>query len=160
MTPGNDDNLSGWLDAMDEAAPEEKQGPTGDAVRSAMQINPRLGEKSEKQVLQEVEAAQKSEKKSDFFADVPNTGINLTVTYLKPRFYEERARLKQKMAQVRAAMEALPEKALERVIAAMLTHDPEMAAPKTLGLLSDKRQFLEAIGFSARKVIDAEKKRR
>lgn len=161
MNGDDDDNLSGWLDAMDEEQKESgPEGPSGEVVRSAMQINPRLAEKGEKAVRQEVEAAQRSEKKSDLFADAPNTGINLTLASVKQRFGAEQKRLKGRIGELKAQLPAIPARYLEKVIAAVLAYDPEMAKPETLRLLDEHRKFLDAIGFSARKVIDAERRRR
>ena len=142
--------IAGWLDALDEGTSD---APAGDHVKSAVAINPNLvREKQQAELMRELESAQKSDK--DILAGLAGADITKTIFSLEQRFRTERAALRQKIARAQQQATELPQKTLDKVITAILTHDPNMAAPKTLTALQQKKGFLDLIGFSARKVID------
>lgn len=158
-----DAKLNAWLDALDgdEATtptPTAAEGPTGEVLRQAMAINPNLfKEKKEAELRTEMEKAQKqsSEKKQlDSSLDHLPQDLTKAILFLEQKFYEEKSSLKMQIAKLQQQERELPARVLDRVIGSVLLQDPNMVSPKTLEILSMKREFLSVVGFSARKVID------
>ena len=155
-------NLNAWVDQLDEAdqgeTKAETQGPAGELLRQAMAINPQLfKEKQESQLRKEIDAAKReAEEKKPLQQQTGSSGGDLTTAILEAeeRYFTEKNRLRQEIARLQAEEREMPGKVLERIINAVLLLDPNMVSPKTLEILSMKKEFLSTIGFSPRKVID------
>lgn len=157
-------DLAGWADSLDEDAPVE--GLDKDTLRRAMELNPQLKAQlgGTNKVVQQLEQAAQHNREAK--ADAPrrqgNAASSLAegVRQAQERYQTEVRRLQQQLAKTQQEMAQLKPQTLDRLIEMVIAADPNMSSVYTQELLKMQAPFLNEVGFSARKVIERQLKKR
>lgn len=120
-----------------------------DTAQSAGELKAQLEEaKKNVRVKQAIEGGAAVEKAATIGAPTLATAI----ASLEEKFFTEQTAHMKQIQELQVQERELPKNALDRIVHAILTHDPRMASPKTQELLRLDREFLDAIGFTPKSV--------
>jgi hypothetical protein len=135
------------------------------AVQRVLDLNPemqkRLGSTSD--IIKSLETASAARPVGGSTeTEAPRQTMNLVegMEHHKQRYQTESKRLAEELKRVQTQIQQLAPTTLERVIELFLQHDPNMNTAFTQEILKMEGQFLQSIGFSIRKVIEKQMKKR
>jgi hypothetical protein len=149
------------LDAWGEGLAENNApaiGANKELIRKAMQLNPALrnAAMTSTEVLNQLAGAKP--------AAVPAVAAARSLTDVVADLRKEREERKRAIAAQRAQLEKeereLDPLLCERFIDAVLAVDPHMTSLKTAHIMQQEKALLDAIGFSAQKLVAREAKKR
>ena len=136
-------------------------GSSPDLIAKAIQLNPKLlGRQDQAEIVAEVERATSNRDRESSLDDAKvskNDDLAKIVGASRDRVRSETERLLREEKRLQEERKQLTLRALEKVVDAVVTIDPNMVSPYTLMVLEDQKAFLRELGFDARKVMERRK---
>lgn len=157
------DKLKGWADSLD--GEEDEGGVQADIARKILALNPKLrdagldtGGMVEKTKQRDAQPAATPRPAG---ASVPSGNrIIDAFSEVKKQLDSDERRADAEIARLQKERVGAKTQALDRVMRWLSANDPDLRSPVTQAMLADEKAFLERIGFSIKRYMDAQKKSR
>lgn len=167
MSDKKNDKVGGWAGSLDDE--EEDKGVQADIARKILALNPSLRDAG----VDTMRAVESTKARDEKKVDQPDAGVKGSaapkpvqgnrivdaIADVKRTLDTDDKRLEAEIARLTKERAGLKNAALERIMRWLQSNDPDLRSPVTQAMLQDEKPFLDKIGFSIKKYIDAQKKR-
>ena len=147
---------NGWDTALDGGPPV---GVNREAIHKALEMNPEMRKKFKTtDVMRQLgggKAAPDTAPKTSEESAKATGDVIADLTHLKEAFAAEKKAIASALAELQKRERELRPKMLEALNALLVAGDPNLTSPTTQELLKREQAFLNEVGFSASRLLDA-----